>query len=128
MHKKIFMLIDDFNATIDIWINALQHYSFEKLLAKPDAESWSLGQVYMHIIDEAKWYIGQIEICLSDNENADGEMKEGGIKMFANNEFPDIKIKGDPVAASQMPQPPGKEKILNELSAIKQRMNELWKD
>jgi hypothetical protein len=122
------MLIDDFNNTIDIWINELQDYSFEKLLIKPDAKSWSLAQVYVHITDETKWYIGQIEICLSNNENASGQMKEGGKTIFSNNSFPDIKIKGDPSVASTIPQPKSKEELQENLQALRLRMNVLWKE
>ncbi|MBS1934132.1 MAG: DinB family protein [Bacteroidetes bacterium] len=122
------MLIDDFNNTIDTWINELQHYSFEKLIIRPGEESWSLGQVYMHIINETKWYIGQIEICLSNNENASGQMKEGGKIIFANNSFPDLKIKGDVLTAANMPQPTNKEELQKELQSLKLRMSVLWNE
>lgn len=48
------MLIEDFNRTIDIWIKQLDQYSFKQLRAKPSPTSWSLGQVYIHLIDETK--------------------------------------------------------------------------
>ncbi len=53
------MLIDDFNHTIDIWIKELKQYDFIQLCAKPSPKSWSLGQVYMHLIEDTNYYIEQ---------------------------------------------------------------------
>lgn len=44
--------LQQFNETIDKWIIALDQYTLEMLCQKPQAGSWSLGQVYVHIIDD----------------------------------------------------------------------------
>jgi isopentenyldiphosphate isomerase len=36
------MPITNFNHTIDKWIDGLNYYSLDELLAKPNKESWSL--------------------------------------------------------------------------------------
>lgn len=59
------MAIAELESTIDIWINALDHYDLDTLQRKPNKNSWSLGQVYIHILNDTNYYIHQIESCLS---------------------------------------------------------------
>jgi hypothetical protein len=51
------MLIDYFNLIIDYWIDELDHYTFEQICRKPSPEGWSLGQLYMHLIENTNYYI-----------------------------------------------------------------------
>ena len=48
MHSN--MLIDDFNKTLDVWLEDLYRYDIETLRIQPDPSSWSLGQLYTHLI------------------------------------------------------------------------------
>ena len=75
------MLTDNFNYIIDIWINAIQQYNFKQLCMQPDANNWSIGQVCMHLINDTNWFIEQIKICVSNNDNAD----ENNVAFCANN-------------------------------------------
>lgn len=68
------MLIEYFNHTIDIWIKAIQQYNFKELCMQPDENSWSIGQVCMHLINDTNWFIEQIKVCMSNNDNADETM------------------------------------------------------
>jgi hypothetical protein len=52
-------LLETFNRTIDHWISEIPNYSLKELQTKPDSTSWSLGQVYRHLIEETTWYYGQ---------------------------------------------------------------------
>ena len=119
------MLNADLNDTIDFWIKELDRYKFSQLCAKPSANSWSLGQVYMHLIDDTNYYIEQIRTCLSANENTDGEAAPNANTMFLNNDFPDEILEGAPTN-SCMAQPESKNQLRNDLLNIKSEMNELW--
>ena len=116
------MLIEDFNRTIDIWIKELENYGFIHLLAKPSPNSWSLGQVYMHLIDETNYYIKQIKICVSGNENVIEEASPDAKTMFYNNAFPDIVIEGAP-ANAYVPEPGNKEQLISCLMNLKDEIN-----
>ncbi len=122
------MLLQEFNKTFDIWLETLEQYSPDNLIIKPDSESWSLGQVFMHLINEMQYYITQIEASLQHNENVSEKMKEPAVNMFANNAFPDERIKGDPGSTSKIQQPTVKSQLEAEMKEIKSRMNELWAD
>jgi hypothetical protein len=118
------VLIDNFNRTIDLWIDALLPYDQQQLHAKPDATSWSIGQMYKHLIDDTSFYIEQIKACLSTNGNQDEEASPFAKIILANNDFPNEVIKGAPGNAF-IPQPDTKEELTNELARIRKQMNEL---
>lgn len=120
------MIIEKFNDTIDGWIAALQHYKFDELLVKPDAASWSVGQVFMHLIEETTYYIEQIAFCLNKGEYASEKMSENAETMFLNNEFPDKKIKADPFISDSVQQPDSKQQLQEKMLEIKQEMGLMW--
>lgn len=120
------MIIDQFNDTIDIWIAELQQYRFDELLAKPDAGSWSVGQVFVHVIEDTKYYIGQIAFCLNKGEYVSEKMSESAKTMFLNNEFPDKKIKGDPFISENVQQPISKQQLREKMLELKQEMGLMW--
>jgi hypothetical protein len=120
------MYIDDFIDSIEIWIAALQQYDFKELLAKPGPASWSIGQVYTHLIGETRYYMEQVECCLDKNENASEEMTANAKMMFEKNEMPDQRIKGDSFIADNVKQPESKEQLQKEMLELKSRMNILW--
>lgn len=118
------MLIDDFNHTIDIWIRELEKYNLDQLCTKPSKTTWSIGQMYLHLIDDTSYYIEQIKMCLANNDNATEEPAPAAKIMFANNSFPDEIIEGAP-SNSFIPQPESREQLLHCLEHIKTEMNAL---
>ncbi|MDH7462128.1 DinB family protein [Chitinophagaceae bacterium 26-R-25] len=116
------MLIDDFNHIIDYWIAALDHYTLEQLCTKPSAESWSLGQLYMHLLENTDFYIDQISICISNNDFLNEEATDDAKEMFRHNTFPDQLIEGPPENAST-PQPTSKDHLHSDLISLKMKMN-----
>ncbi|MDO6391591.1 hypothetical protein Q4E40_15750 [Pontibacter sp. BT731] len=120
------MLIDNFNKTIDIWLDELQHYSIDKLLAKPDTTSWSMGQLYVHLIEETNWYFEQVELCFGNKENTAQTMKESAKSMFQNNSFPNEKIKVDHSISDDEKQPADWQTLHVDFKKLKKDGNEIW--
>jgi hypothetical protein len=120
------MQLTNLNETLDIWIAALQHYDFNTLITKPDSENWSLGQVFMHLIEETNYYIEQIEYCVSHSENRSEFMSEYSAQLFANNGFPDVRIKNDAPSVQNVAQPSNKSDLLEQLHSMKTQLNLLW--
>ena len=118
-------MVEDFNDTIDIWIEALEHYSFAQLYRKPSQDGWSIGQVYMHLIENTEYYIEQIKTCLGNNDNEFEEASPSARTMFLNNDFPDELIEGPP-SNNSTPQPESKKQLLKNLFAIKNEMSHLY--
>jgi hypothetical protein len=118
--------LEQFNRTIDTWIKFLDDYSIETLLKKPIPDSWSLGQVYMHIIEDTPWHIGQMQEALYSEAGSDRDMHTNAKWMFTNNQFPDTKIEGASTVDS-VPQPTTKEEIHQQLSSIRDDVNQLYR-
>jgi hypothetical protein len=110
-----------FISTIDYWLEELNRYEFADLLRKPQPDKWSLGQVYMHLIDATGFFLSQVEACLQTNDHAEDGMSEVAKAMFANDEFPDNRIEGPPSNAST-PQPSSKEEIVEGLEKLKEKI------
>lgn len=116
------MLIDDFNRIIDYWIDELHQYTFEQIVVKPSIESWSLGQLYMHLVENTNYYADQINICVTNNNFVDEHASKGAQAMFSKNDFPDELIEGPPENAFT-PQPNSKEQLQCLLLTLKAKMN-----
>jgi hypothetical protein len=123
--NKAHIILEHFNDTIDQWIDSLDNYTLEMLHQKPQASSWSLGQVYVHIINDTSWYVEQMRIALSTSDNDEKDMNEHAKAMFRNNEFPDMQIIG-PSTGVNIKQPQTKEELLQDLTSIKDEVNKLY--
>jgi TFIIF-interacting CTD phosphatase-like protein len=120
------MVIDNFNKTIDHWVAELKKYTLDQLLTKPEPTSWSMGQVYMHLIDETRWYMEQVESCLNGDMNASEQMTEEARRTFSNDAFADRRIKGDPFISDNVKQPVSKSQLQKDMLNLKSDMNKLW--
>ena len=118
------MKIEDFNHTIDIWITELEPYNFSQICHKSSPETWSLGQVIMHLIAETNFYLQQIKICLCGNENSNEEAASNGKMMFIKNSFPDQIIEG-PASNMLVQQPQSKTQLLGSFKDLKDSFNEV---
>jgi DinB superfamily len=116
----------DFGEILDTWINEISLKNLQQLCAKPSPTSWSLGQLGMHLIEATTYYLDQVNICLSTNDNALEEMSPEAKVMFNNNEFPDEIIEGPPSNADT-PQPETKEELLLGLLKLKEEIGRMEK-
>ncbi len=115
------MLQQNFDATIDAWIQSISNYEFELLCIQPSPDAWSLGQVSMHLLNETAWYLEQVVLAATADDHGDREMTEEGKKMFLNNCFPDERLTR-PGDSTTMPFPESKEKLFAGLSELKDRI------
>ena len=118
------MPVTSINHTIDIWIEVFQQKKFQQLCAQPAINSWSLGQLGIHLIEATGFYLQQIEICISTNDNANEDMLPAAKQLFQNNELPDVLIEGPPTNAAT-PQPASKEALLQGLTDLKEKIKTL---
>lgn len=118
-------VIHQFNDTINQWIAYLDDYTIEMLHRQPQPGSWSIGQVYVHIIDDTSYFVEQIAVALSTHDNSDKEMHKHAKSIFANNAFPDMQIQG-PSTNVTIRQPQDKARLLQDLTTIKDKVNTLY--
>lgn len=118
------MIIDEINRSIDFWIDALNDYSFEQLCQKPSPDSWSMGQMYQHLLNDTAFYLDQAAMALTDNENSTKTTTAEGRKMLDENAFPDARLEGHPSNA-MIPQPVSKGYLHNSMKELKFNLNGL---
>lgn len=111
---------------LSVWEESLDNYSDEDFAKKPDADSWSMGQAYAHIIDGAmKFHLKQVEACLLTNENSNKKMTGPARLVFLCNSFPPIKIKVPPSKEYTPEQPPNRQAAKKSMEILKKRLKEL---
>jgi len=118
------MLIERFNYTIDRWIAALDNYTISQLCTKPSSCEWSIGQVYIHLIQDTGFYLDQLKACIVDNEHTHESASPHVLAMLRNNDFPDIVIEGHPSNAA-IAQPGSSGQLLAGLTQIRNEANAL---
>ena len=118
-------LLQRFNDTIGQWIGFLNDYTLDELRQSPGEGSWSLGQVYTHLIADTRWVVEQMKRSMESDADADKEMHENARVMLQNNDFPDRMIKG-PSTGKPIAQPSGKAQLLQDLMDIREAVNKLY--
>lgn len=112
------IIYQQFNETIEKWIAYLDDYTLEMLCRKPRPGSWSLGQVYIHIIDDTKFFVEQMKASPRNNINSEKEMHEDAKAIFSNNGFPDTRLNG-PATNTHIRQPQSKDELRQGLLFIR---------
>lgn len=115
-----------FETVAQEWVRALDTYSDQNFLQKPDEQSWSIGQVYNHLVTGTnRFHLQQIATCM---ENRGKEMKGGkkfpGKFVFFTGSFPNTRIKVPPSATYTPKQPDGREVMREGLIQLIQTMRD----
>lgn len=121
IHDKLAIVIDQ-------WEGDLKAYSQDELLRKPDTDSWSIGQVYMHLIKGTlNFHLQQVRLCNSNNENAHEKKNMKGImSYYILGGMPPIKIKV-PASPEYTPaQPKDIDEIYQGLNQVRIELKQIW--
>ena len=95
-----------------------------KLTWKLSPENWSIGQLYIHLMQDSYFYIDQLKYCILHPGNEQEEAMPAAKKMFANERFPDQRIKGAPSNAL-IPQPESKEWLFLQMKSLKAAIDQV---
>lgn len=119
-------VLKSLETSVEKYVAALNTLDMEDLLQKENEEEWSIGQMYMHLIQSALFmHLRNSEHCLANNENtvhADAEKTELGRTLFEAGQFPPIRVKV-PASPQYTPQPPeSKQQLVEGLQQVVQQM------
>lgn len=111
---------------IDAYIQLLDKYTYEQLNQQPDENSWSIGQVYIHVWMASKgFFFKNAALCLSDETAEKGKSKKLiAYPIFLFEKMPTVKIKMPDKVAVQPRQPESKEQLIQKLTEIKDLVSE----
>lgn len=113
-----------FESVAHEWMQALDSYSDQNFLQKPDENSWSIGQVYNHLVNGTnRFHLQMIAACLEGRgKEMNGGKKFPGKFVFFTGSFPNTKIKVPPSETYTPKQPAGREAMREGLQQLIQTM------
>ncbi|MGQ8872579.1 DinB family protein [Paenibacillus sp. TSA_86.1] len=119
-------ILQSFETSVERYVAELNLLNMDELLRKENEEEWSIGQMYMHLIQSALFMqLRNIEHCLAKNEQTvdlDAEKTELGSQIFEAEQFPPVRVKV-PASSQYTPlQPESKEQLLEGLQQVVDRM------
>jgi hypothetical protein len=119
-------ILSQFEKTVGIWLASLNHYTEEQFVKKPNADSWSIGQVYNHLVAGTRLYqLQQIAQCLDGKQiEKNGRKKFPGKLTFILGSFPPMRIKVPPSETYTPKQPPNIEAMKTGLKKLVKIMRE----
>lgn len=104
------------------YLDELEKVDLQQLTQKPTNDEWSLGQMYLHIINSAlNMQLHNVKVCQERLEGVvlvTGEKTEKGNQIFAQGSFPPIKIQVPPTKQYTPPQPTDKEELVQGLKNV----------
>lgn len=118
-----------FEKTVAHYLNELENFEMEHLLKKTNEEEWSIGQMYLHLIQSAKYmHLQNIGHCLAGKAealSAEQEKTDRGKLTFEVGSFPPVRIRV-PASAQYTPQQPeSKEQLSDGLRSVMLRMKQI---
>lgn len=121
-------IVRRFEDTVSGYIRELDRVSLEQLLWKPAPNEWSLGQMYMHLIQSAqRMQLRNVGLCLAANGQAlpSAGKTEQGEMLFSKGSFPPDRIQVPASPQYTPPQPESKEQLVNGLRDTVRQMVEI---
>lgn len=111
------------------YVNELNGFSMEQLTRQLSPDEWSLGQLYVHLVNSALYlHLGNADKCVSRSTDAvfeTGEKTDKGKWAFAEGSFPPVRIQVPPSPQYTPQQPESKEQLIQGLNAVLRRMTEV---
>ncbi|MDF2681797.1 MAG: hypothetical protein K0R47_2987, partial [Brevibacillus sp.] len=119
-------MLKQFQESVSRYLEELNQFSMEQLTRQPDPAEWSIGQMYIHLIQSALYMqLANIEKCRTGAGATTGEKTDAGREVYARGEFPPIRIQV-PASPQYTPsQPVSKEQIVEGLNTVVARMQEV---
>ncbi|MCC6727614.1 MAG: DinB family protein [Saprospiraceae bacterium] len=123
--KKTEEIHQNFEKVHASWEQELHQFTDAELTKQETPEGWTLGQVYVHLINSALYFhLKQVAACCATNENADQAKTERGEGAFSAGSVPPIRVQVPP-SEQYTPKPPqSKQELFDGLARVKSAMTE----
>ena len=108
------------------YLTSLDKYSEVDFARKVNVATWSLGQMYGHLVVGTRFYhLKQITQCLDEDGTMDGKKKLPGTLSFLLGSFPPVRIKVPPSETYTPKQPKSIEAMKSSLESLIVAMREV---
>ncbi|OPA75221.1 hypothetical protein BVG16_21720 [Paenibacillus selenitireducens] len=121
--------LQQFKETVNHYLQELNNFTLEELKHQPNENEWSLGQMYLHLINSALYMqLRNIDDCMSTTAvtpvPTEGKSKDA-IAVFELGSFPPIRIQVPPSPEYTPQQPESREQLIQGLKHVVSRMEEI---
>ena len=123
--KSTIEVLKSFEITAERYLEELKKLNMEKLNRKLNEEEWSVGQMYVHLIQSAFMHLHNVDQCLVGSESTLSQAKEKteqGKAVFKLQQFPAIRIKVPASPNYTPPLPESMEQLEEGLHSVVERM------
>ncbi|WP_235827966.1 DinB family protein [Brevibacillus migulae] len=121
-------ILTRFEALAAQYMRELDAWEMEELTRKPREEAWSLGQLYVHLIQSALFlHLPNAVACSqkAPGTKLGGQKTERGAAVYTLGSFPPIKIHVPPSEQYTPKQPVSKEQLHEGIQQVLAKMNEV---
>lgn len=127
--KNTLQVLKSFENAVERYLVELKQLDMEQLHRKTDEEEWSIGQMYMHLIQSALFmHLPNIKQCLVHSEPSVHSNKgktELGKSVFEQEQFPATRVKV-PASPQYTPKSPeNKEQLVEGLHQVIEEMRDM---
>lgn len=127
--KNTLIVLKSFENSVERYLAELKQLGMEQLHRKMDEEEWSIGQMYMHLIQSALFmHLPNMKQCLVHSEpsvNSNKGKTELGERVFEQEQFPAIRIKV-PASPQYTPKSPeNMEQLIEGLHQVIEAMRDM---
>jgi hypothetical protein len=118
-----------FEEVMNHYLEELNGFSMEQLKRQPSENEWSIGQMYLHLINATLYmHLRNVDQCMTQNEDSivsQGEKTEAGQAVFDQGGFPPVRIQVPPSPQYTPGQPESKDQLVQGLKTVMQQMKEI---
>jgi hypothetical protein len=112
---------------VSTWIDALNNYTDTELGKHPAPGEWSIGQLYMHLIQSTRHFLQQARICMLAPQNTGELPSDAAMDLFQAGQLPDTRITG-PRSNQFTPEATSREELIQALQDLANEMQLLTKE
>ncbi|SFL99088.1 DinB superfamily protein [Paenibacillus sp. 1_12] len=111
------------------YIQELNDFTMEQLRHQSSESEWSLGQMYLHLINSALYMqLRNVDDCMTPGEEAVSSPEgktEAGNAVFEQGSLPSMRIQVPPSPQYTPGQPESQEQLIQGLNKVLSRMKEI---
>ncbi|MFC4101298.1 DinB family protein [Paenibacillus xanthanilyticus] len=106
------------------YMTELDTYAWEAFNRKPSADSWSLGEMYSHIINTGFLQMQSLHACLQAPENREAKKTSAGKLVYLIGCIPPVRAKVPKSAEGTASVPADKQELIDNMAQLRRQMEE----
>ncbi|TYP78891.1 DinB family protein [Paenibacillus methanolicus] len=106
------------------YITEMDAYTWDEFNRKPSKDSWSLGEMYSHVINTGFLQMQSLHACLHGPENREAKKTTVGKIVYLIGGIPPIRAKVPKSAEGTASVPADKQELIDNMAKLRRQMEE----